>query len=98
LGHIVITDEVKPDSKDAIAALKKLGITKTVMLTGDRRAVAESIGKELGVDEIKSELMPADKVSAVYAAEPVADSLAVVFTIVIFAVNFKKAMCRLEEK
>ena len=65
LGHIVITDEVKPDSKDAIAALKKLGITKTVMLTGDRREIGEAVGKELGLDEIHAELMPADKVTAV---------------------------------
>ena len=65
LGHIVITDEVKPDSKDAIAALKKLGITKTVMLTGDRREIGEAVGKELGLDEIHAELMPADKVSSV---------------------------------
>ena len=65
LGHIVITDEVKPDSKDAIASLKKLGITKTVMLTGDRREIGEAVGKELGLDEIHAELMPADKVSSV---------------------------------
>ena len=65
MGHIVITDEVKPDSKDAIAALKKLGITKTVMLTGDRREIGEAVGKELGLDEIHAELMPADKVTAV---------------------------------
>ena len=65
LGHIVITDEVKPDSKDAIAALKKLGVTKTVMLTGDRREIGEAVGKELGLDEIHAELMPADKVTAV---------------------------------
>ena len=69
LGYIVIADKPKADSK-----LKELGVKKTVMLTGDRRAVAESIGKELGVDEIKSELMPADKVSAV--EELLADSSA----------------------
>ena len=74
LGYIVIADKPKADSKSALAKLKELGVKKTVMLTGDRRAVAESIGKELGVDEIKSELMPADKVSAV--EELLADSSA----------------------
>ena len=74
LGYIVIADKPKADSKSALAKLKELGVKKTVMPTGDRRAVAESIGKELGVDEIKSELMPADKVSAV--EELLADSSA----------------------
>ena len=65
LGHIIIADRPKADSRSALAKLKSLGVKKTVMLTGDRRAVAEAIGAEVGVDEIKSELMPADKVSAV---------------------------------
>ncbi len=64
-GHIVISDVVKPQSKDAICALKSAGVEKTVMLTGDRKAVAEQVAKELGIDEVHSELLPADKVSQV---------------------------------
>ena len=66
-GHIVISDIVKPHSKEAIAALRKAGIRKTVMLTGDARKVAESVGHELGIDEVYSELLPADKVEKVEA-------------------------------
>lgn len=62
VGHIVIADEVKPQSKDAIAQLKAIGVKKTVMLTGDRTAVAESVASELGLDEVHAELLPADKV------------------------------------
>lgn len=65
LGHIVISDEIKPDSKSAIAALKDLRITKTVMLTGDRKEIGEAVGKELGLDEVKAELLPDGKVAAV---------------------------------
>ena len=65
LGHIVISDEIKPDSKSAIAALKDLRITKTVMLTGDKKEIGESVGKELGLDEVKAELLPDGKVAAV---------------------------------
>ena len=65
LGHIVISDEIKPNSKAAIAELKALGIAKTVMLTGDRREIGESVGKELGLDEIHAELLPDGKVNAV---------------------------------
>lgn len=65
LGHIVISDEVKPNSKAAISELKALGITKTVMLTGDRKKIGEAVGKELGLDEIHAELLPDGKVSAV---------------------------------
>lgn len=61
-GYIVIADEVKGDSKDAIRELKDLGIKKTVMLTGDTKRVAEKVGKELGLDEVYSELLPTDKV------------------------------------
>lgn len=61
-GHIVIADEVKPQSKEAIAGLKAAGVRKTVMLTGDRKAVAESVAGELGLDEVHAELLPADKV------------------------------------
>ncbi len=64
-GHIVISDVVKPQSKDAICALKSAGVEKTVMLTGDRKAVAEQVAQELGIDEVHSELLPADKVSQV---------------------------------
>lgn len=65
LGHIVISDEVKPKSKAAIAELKALGIAKTVMLTGDRKEIGEAVGKELGLDEIHAELLPDGKVNAV---------------------------------
>ncbi len=65
LGHIVISDEIKPDSGAAVAALKAIGIGKTVMLTGDRREIGEAVGKELGLDEVHAELMPDGKVSAV---------------------------------
>lgn len=65
LGHIVISDEIKPDSKRAISALKDLGITKTVMLTGDRKEIGEAVGKELGLDEVQAGLLPDGKVSAV---------------------------------
>ena len=64
-GHIVISDVVKPHSKEAIAQLKKAGVVKTVMLTGDAKRVAESVAAELGVDEVRSELLPADKVAQV---------------------------------
>ena len=64
-GHIVISDVVKPNAKAAIAALKKRGVKKTVMLTGDARAVADQVAVELGVDEVRSELLPGDKVAEV---------------------------------
>ena len=64
-GHIVIADVEKPHAKDAIAALKRIGVEKTVMLTGDRAKVAEHVAQDLGVDEVHSELLPADKVSQV---------------------------------
>ena len=64
-GHIVISDLPKPDSKEAIARLKEAGVEKTIMLTGDKKNVAESIAKDLGVDEVYAELLPADKVSHV---------------------------------
>ena len=65
LGHIVISDEIKPDSKKAISELKDLGITKTVMLTGDKKEVGEAAGKELGLDEVQAGLLPDGKVAAV---------------------------------
>ncbi len=64
-GHIVISDIVKPHSAEAIARLKKSGVSKTVMLTGDARRVAEQVAGELGVDEVRSELLPGDKVAEV---------------------------------
>ncbi len=64
-GHIVISDVVKPNSKKAIAALRRAGVTKTVMLTGDAKKVADSVANELGVDEVYADLLPADKVSKV---------------------------------
>ena len=64
-GHIVISDVVKPHSKQAIANLKKSGVQKTVMLTGDAKRVADSVAAELGVDEVRSELLPGDKVAEV---------------------------------
>lgn len=64
-GHIVISDVVKPHAKEAIAALKKAGVNKTVMLTGDARKVADQVAASLGIDEVCSELLPADKVEKV---------------------------------
>ena len=64
-GHILISDIVKPHAKEAIQALKASGVRRTVMLTGDSRRVAEQVAKELGVDEVHSELLPADKVAKV---------------------------------
>ncbi|MDD6191543.1 MAG: heavy metal translocating P-type ATPase [Lachnospiraceae bacterium] len=64
-GHIVISDIEKPTSQKAIASLKKAGITKTVMLTGDAKKVADKVAADLGVDEVRSELLPADKVAEV---------------------------------
>lgn len=65
LGHIVINDEIKPDSAKAITALKKLGVSRTVMLTGDDERVAAAVAKELGLDEHRAKLLPAQKVEAV---------------------------------
>ena len=64
-GHIVISDVVKPNSKAAIAALKRAGVEKTVMLTGDAKRVADQVASELGIDRVCSELLPADKVKKV---------------------------------
>ena len=61
-GHIVINDKVKDDSSEAIASLNELGVTRTVMLTGDRKEVADHVAKELGLSEYHAELLPADKV------------------------------------
>lgn len=64
-GHIVISDIIKPNAKRAVAALKGAGIVKTVMLTGDAKSVADKVAADIGIDEVHSELLPADKVSAV---------------------------------
>ena len=64
-GCILIADQVKPGAKDAIAALHRVGVTRTVMLTGDRDAVARQVAAELGIDEVHSGLLPADKVTRV---------------------------------
>ena len=64
-GHIVISDVIKPHSKAAIAALKRAGVEKTVMLTGDAKRVADEVAAKLGVDEVRSELLPGDKVAEV---------------------------------
>lgn len=64
-GYILISDKLKPTAKSAIKALKQAGIKKTVMLTGDRKNTAEQVARELGIDEVYSELLPADKVSKV---------------------------------
>ena len=80
-GHIVISDVVKPHSKEAIAQLKKAGVQKTVMLTGDAKRVAEQVASELGVDEVHSELLPGNKVEQVeklLAAKAKNDKLAFV--------------------
>ena len=65
LGHIVISDELKPDAKEAVAALKAQGVRKTVMLTGDAKEVGESVARELGLDEVYAQLLPGDKVEKV---------------------------------
>ena len=67
VGHIVISDQVKEDSKEAIAALKAQGVKKTVMLTGDAKAVGESVAKDLGLDQVYTQLLPGDKVEKVEA-------------------------------
>ena len=80
-GHLVISEVVKPHSKAAIAQLKKAGVQKTVMLTGDAKRVAEQVASELGVDEVHSELLPGDKVEQVeklLAAKAKNDKLAFV--------------------
>lgn len=66
-GHIVISDEVKSDAREAVEALKAAGVRRTVMLTGDRREVGEDVAKQLGLDEVHTELLPAEKVEKVEA-------------------------------
>ena len=81
LGHIVISDEVKEDAAQAVADLKTLGVAKTVMLTGDAKKVADQVASSLGLDEVYSELLPADKVEKVEAllqAKPEREKLAFV--------------------
>ena len=64
-GHIVIRDQLKEHAREAMAALRKMGVKRTVMLTGDRREVAEAVAKEVGITDYKAELLPQDKVAAV---------------------------------
>lgn len=81
LGEIVISDEPKEDAKEAIRDLKQSGVGKTVMLTGDRRAVADAVAGQLGIDEVRSELLPAGKVAEVerlLSEKPVKSTLAFV--------------------
>ena len=63
IGHVVISDEIKPTSAEAVKAMKKAGVMKTVMLTGDISSMAESVAKEVGLDEVHAELLPEDKVA-----------------------------------
>ncbi len=65
MGHIVISDVIKPHAKEAIAALKKTGVHKNIMLTGDSDKVARQVAADLEIDEVRSELLPGDKVTAV---------------------------------
>ncbi len=64
-GHLLISDVIKPTAKEAIRALRAAGVTKTVMLTGDARKVGEAVAEEIGIDEVRAELLPGDKVAAV---------------------------------
>ena len=73
-GHIVINDEIKDDSAEAIEALKNLGVEKTVMLTGDRKEVADNVAKTLGLSEYHAELLPADKVKYIASGQWAVDS------------------------
>ncbi|UKK53746.1 heavy metal translocating P-type ATPase [Prevotella sp. E2-28] len=77
-GHIVINDQVKADSAEAIAQLKKLGVKKTVMLTGDREEVASRVAQQLGIDEYHAELLPTDKVTQLSAISHQSSKLAFV--------------------
>ena len=77
-GHIVISDQAKPDSAEAVRQLKALGVGKTVMLTGDREEVAARVAEELQIDEYHAELLPAEKVERMAALAPGAGALAFV--------------------
>ncbi|MEA4911482.1 MAG: heavy metal translocating P-type ATPase [Oscillospiraceae bacterium] len=66
-GHIVISDEVKPDAADAVAQLRSLGVQKTVLLTGDMETVGQAVGRQLGLDEVRAQLLPDGKIAAVEA-------------------------------
>ena len=65
VGHIVISDELKPEAKEAMQALRAAGVGRTVMLTGDKEKVASDVAKQVGIDEVRAELLPAEKVEAV---------------------------------
>lgn len=68
-GHIIISDEIKEDTKTSLSRLKKMGIKKTVMLTGDSKSVGEKVGQELGIDEVYAELLPQDKMEQLESLE-----------------------------
>lgn len=79
-GHIVISDEMKSDAREAVAALKAAGVRRTVMLTGDRREVGEDVAKQLALDEVHTELLPAEKVERVETLlEAKADGQSLIF-------------------
>lgn len=79
-GHIVISDEMKSDAREAVASLKVAGVRRTVMLTGDRREVGEDVAKQLGLDEVHTELLPSEKVERVEALlEAKADGQSLIF-------------------
>lgn len=79
-GHIVISDEIKSDAREAVASLKAAGVRRTVMLTGDRREVGEDVAKQLALDEVHTELLPAEKVERVEALlEAKADGQSLIF-------------------
>ena len=80
-GYILVSDEIKEQSKSAIAELKTLGAEKCVMLTGDRKITADAVANTIGLDEVRSQLLPDDKVSAleeIYSAKPPKTTLAYV--------------------
>lgn len=81
VGNIVVSDRIKPDAADAVKTLRAEGVTKTVMLTGDKREVAEYVASAIGLDDFRAELLPADKVSEIeelIARKPVGKTLAFV--------------------
>ena len=93
-GHIVINDQIKADSAEAIAALHTLGVNRTVMLTGDRQEVADNVAKQLGLTEYHAELMPADKVSKVEELSTVNDQLSTPLAFVGDGINDAPVLAR----
>ena len=93
-GHIVINDQIKADSAEAIAALHALGVNRTVMLTGDRKEVAENVAKQLGLTEYHAELMPADKVAKVEQLSIVNSQLSIPLAFVGDGINDAPVLAR----